>query len=70
MNYNFQKLVKMSPERIGKDKFYILSNRKLKRDLKWKPKIELDEGINRCIDWIKKDLNSFSKLDENYIHKK
>lgn len=70
MNYNFQKLVKMSPERIGKDKFYILSNRKLKRDLKWKPKIELDEGINRCIDWIKKDLKLFSKFDENYIHKK
>ncbi len=33
-------------------------------------KITLDEGINRCIDWIKKDLNSFSKSDENYIHKK
>ena len=70
MNYNFSKLVKISPERPGKDKFYILSNKKLKKDLKWNSKITLDEGINRCIDWIKKDLNSFSKLDENYIHKK
>jgi len=70
MNYNFQKLVKMSPERIGKDKFYILSNQKLRRDLKWKPKIGLDEGINRCIDWIKKDLKLFSKSDENYVHNK
>ena len=47
-----------------------ISLKKLKRDLKWKPKIELDEGINRCIDWIKKDLKLFSKFDENYIHKK
>ena len=70
MNYNFSKLVKISPERPGKDKFYILSNKKLKKDLKWNSKITLDEGINRCIDWIKKDLKLFSKLDENYIHKK
>jgi len=70
MNYSFSKLIKISPERPGKDKFYILSNKKLKKDLKWNSKITLDEGINRCIDWIKKDLNSFSKLDENYIHKK
>jgi len=70
MNYNFSKLVKISPERTGKDKFYILSNKKLKKDLKWTPKITLDDGINRCIDWIKKDLSLFSKKDENYIHKK
>ena len=70
MKYNFSKLVKISPERPGKDKFYILSNKKLKKDLKWNYKITLDEGINRCIDWIKKDLKLFSKSDENYIHKK
>ena len=70
MKYNFSKLVKISPERPGKDKFYILANKKLKKDLKWNSKITLDEGINRCIDWIKKDLKLFSKSDENYIHKK
>ena len=30
----------------------------------------LDDGINRCIDWIKKDLSLFSKKDENFIRKK
>ena len=70
MKYNFSKLVKISPERPGKDKFYILANKKLKKDLKWNSKITLDEGINRCIDWIKKDLKLFSKSDKNYIHKK
>ena len=70
MNYSFSKLVKNSPERPGKDKFYILSNKKIKKDLKWNSKITLDEGINRCIDWIKKDLKLFTKFDENYIHKK
>ena len=70
MNYEFSKLVKIGPERLGKDKFYILSNKKLRSQLKWRPKITLNNGLDRCINWIKKDLYSFSKKDENYIHKR
>ena len=69
MNYDFSKLVKISPERKGKDKYYILSNKKIK-NLGWKPKILLDQGIQNCIQWIKKDINLFSSNDENYQHKK
>ena len=69
MNYNFSKLVKLSPEREGKDKYYILSNKKIK-GLGWKPKISLDRGIQNCIEWIKKDIKSFSNTDETYTHKK
>ena len=70
MNYNFNNLVKISPERPGKDKFYILSNKKLKNNFNWQPKISINDGINKCIDWIKKDLKSFSKNDNEYVHKK
>ncbi len=70
MGYKFDDLVKISPERPGKDKFYILSNKKLKKRFNWKPKIPINDGINRCINWIKKDLKSFSKNDYEYIHKK
>ena len=69
MNYNFSKLVKLSPERKGKDKYYILSNKKIK-GLGWKPKISIDRGIQNCIEWIKKDIKSFSNTDETYTHKK
>ena len=69
MNYNFSKLVKLSPERKGKDKYYILSNKKIKK-LGWKPKISIDRGIQNCIEWIKKDIKSFSNTDETYTHKK
>ena len=70
MNYKFNNLVKISPERPGKDKFYILSNKKLKNSFNWEPKISINDGINKCIDWIKKDLKSFSKIDNKYVHKK
>ena len=70
MNYKFDDLVKISPERPGKDKFYILSNKKLKNNFNWEPKISINDGINKCIDWIKKDLKSFSKNDNEYVHKK
>ncbi len=70
MNYNFNQLVKFSPERVGKDKFYSLSNKKIRKEFKWKPKINLDEGLDKCISWVKTNLNSFSKSDEKYQHKK
>ena len=70
MNYNFNNLVKISPERPGKDKFYILSNNKLKNNFNWEPKISINDGIDKCINWIKKDYKKFTKSDCEYIHKK
>lgn len=69
MKYNFDKLIKVSPERLGKDKFYILANKKIKK-LGWKPKISLSNGIDRCIKNILENIKRYNKLDENYIHKK
>ena len=69
MNYNFDKLVKIAPERLGKDKSYGLSNKKIKK-LGWKPKISLSEGLMRCMQNIRENIDEFKKLDENYIHKK
>ena len=70
MKYDFNKLVKISDERKGKDKFYSLSNKKINKKLKWKEKISLNEGLLKTIFWVKKNLDLFNKCDENYIHKK
>ena len=69
MNYNYDKLVKISPERLGKDKYYSLLNKKIKK-LGWEPKISLSKGVERCIRNIKENIDGFKKSDENYIHKK
>ena len=70
MNYSFDKLIKHSPERPGKDKYYILSNKKISNDFNWKPKIKLSDGLDKCISWVKENLNFFLEFDENYYHKK
>jgi dTDP-glucose 4,6-dehydratase len=70
MNYNFNKLVKFSNERKGKDKTYSLSSKKIRTKLKWKQKITLDKGLDRCIGWIKTNLKDFSDKDLEYTHKR
>jgi dTDP-glucose 4,6-dehydratase len=70
MNYNFSDLVMHSSDRKGKDKFYSLSSKKLLNEFNWKPRISLDEGLNRCIKWIKNNINCFDNKDQFYVHKK
>ena len=70
MNYNFDNLVTYSTNKPGRDKSYYLSNKKIKRDFNWRAKISIDKGIGRSIKWIENNLDFFSKLDQNYYHKK
>ena len=70
MNYKFKDLINTSKERKGKDKYYFLSSKKIRSQLKWKQKILLSKGLQRCINWVSKNQNSFTKKDLNYIHKK
>jgi dTDP-glucose 4,6-dehydratase len=68
MKYNFKDLIKKTKERKGKDKYYSLNNKKIIKQLHWKEKINLDEGLKRTISWVKKYIAYFNKRDENYWH--
>ena len=70
MNYNFNNLVTYSAKKLERDKFYHLSNKKIKQKFNWNTKISIDTGIDRSIESIQNNLKSFSNLDENYHHKK
>ncbi len=70
MNYNFKKLAKISSTRRGTDDAYFLSSKKIKKELKWKSAISIDEGIDRTIKWIRDNLKNFKKKDLDYNHKK
>ena len=70
MKYDFKKLIKNSPDRVGKDKNYKLINKKIKNDLNWHERITLEQGIVRTINWIAKYLDKFQLSDEKYYHKK
>lgn len=62
--------VKKVKERSGKDYGYFLSSSKLRKELNWKPKINLKRGLQETINWVIKEFESIKNRELNYIHKK
>lgn len=60
---------KLKNDRIGKDQYYKLNSDKLK-NLGWKPKVSLDNGILRTHNWIYENFKNFLSKDKIYSHKK
>ena len=57
-------------DRPGHDFRYALNSSKIKRTLKWKPKINLDQGITKTVDWYIKNQKYFEKINEkNFSHR-
>ena len=57
-------------DRPGHDFRYALNSNKIKKKLKWKPKINLNQGISKTVDWYIKNQEYFKKLDEkNFSHR-
>ena len=57
-------------ERMGKDYAYKLSSIKLKKEIKWKPRTSLNQGIDETIEWIKQNFKYFKKNKTEYKHKR
>jgi len=51
-------------DRPGHDFRYALNSNKIKKKLKWKPKINLNQGISKTVDWYIKNQKYFKKLNE------
>ena len=57
-------------DRPGHDFRYALNCSKIKKKLKWKPKINLNQGISKTVDWYIKNQKYFKKLNEkNFSHR-
>jgi len=67
---NFNNLINISRERIGKDDTYNLSSKKIRAELQWSPSISIDEGIKKTLKWIDDNFADLKKEKLNYIHKK
>ena len=67
---NFHKLVRVTSDRIGKDDSYNLSSKKIRNELKWRPKTKLNEGLKKTLRWIDDNINFLNKEKVHYIHKK
>ena len=70
MKINFNRYVKFTKDRIGKDQIYDLNSNKLIKQLKWHPHVNLNDGIIDTINWVNENFINFKKIKTEYRHKK
>ena len=66
---DFQADEAASEDRLGKDAGYFLDSTKLRETTEWNTLISLDEGLEQTFDWVKGNLDTFSKMSWEYVHK-
>ena len=69
MKIKKNKIIKKSIERKSKDMRYMLCTKKI-RNLGWKDKISLDNGLEQTIKWIDHNFKILKKCSLKYNHKK
>ena len=68
-NKNFENVVNISKDRLGKDMTYLLDSEAIRNEFGWRDTINLDEGIKETIEWVKNNFEVLSKLSWKYEHK-
>lgn len=68
MNKKFKENIKIVQERVGKDKYYKLSSKKIRHELSWRDNIDLHQGLNETINWVKKNYKKMYKEKLTYKH--
>jgi len=69
LNISPNDLYEITGDRIGKDKAYLLDANFIRSSLNWTPRIDLTEGLTRCRDWIRHNLDDFTTRNVSYLHK-
>jgi dTDP-glucose 4,6-dehydratase len=70
LKVDVEELVERGPERPGKDFAYQLSSEKIRDELGWVDKIDLNAGLASTLDWAKSNLDNLRDLPINYQHKR
>jgi len=70
LGVGFEDHVEIVGDRLGKDAAYQLDSTKLRRELGWEVKVNLDQGVTQCVDWVMRNLNSLKNQPFDYIHKR
>lgn len=65
----FEDSVEVVGERLGKDAAYRLDSAKLRRELGWRDRISLEQGIEDTIAWVERWLDVLKAQPMQYEHK-
>ena len=59
--------IKYVQDRPGHDFRYALNSNKIKKNLKWEPKVNIAHGLNKTFSWYLNNLSYFKKLNQKDI---
>ena len=59
--------IKFVKDRPGHDLRYAINSNKLRKELKWKPKTKINNGLEKTFDWYINNSGYFSKLNKKDI---
>ena len=68
MGYQFEKSVNRISDNFGQDENYKINSDKIKKNLKWSPKISFEDGIKETIKWIENNWTEINTLPHDYRH--
>jgi len=69
MQVDFNSLTQITSDRPGKDALYSMKTDKAQKELSWEPKINLEQGIQKTVEWLQSNLDSITTSPLEYIHK-
>lgn len=69
MGLLYEDHVEISDDRLGKDAAYLLDSSKADRELNWTAKVQLEQGIEETIGWVRNNLEVLRRQPFDYIHK-
>ncbi|MBN1531202.1 MAG: GDP-mannose 4,6-dehydratase [Spirochaetes bacterium] len=69
MGVPFEEHVEVVGERLGKDSAYLLDSAKARSTLGWADTIDLEQGIEESIAWVRDNLEDIKNQPFDYIHK-
>ncbi|EAT59798.1 GDP-mannose 4,6-dehydratase [Chlorobium ferrooxidans] len=69
LDVKFEDHVECVGERLGKDSAYHLDSSRVRRELGWQDHTRLDQGIDACIAWVRKNFEELKVQPLDYQHK-
>lgn len=66
---DFSACVDVVGERRGKDAAYHLDSQKIRSELNWEDKIDLEHGIDGCVKWVRDNFDALKDQNYDYVHR-
>jgi len=69
LKVDFDSIVEVAPDRPSKDQAYLMDASRARKELNWRPLVDLRSGIEKTAEWVKANLEEIKTLPLDYVHK-